>query len=196
MGQGIRSLGGKHGDSRQIRCRDEFCRPQYYGFQEEDFVPLQDEEGKDMICMEAIQQPRMSPGDAGSQIPGIDSFCDPSKDPMLSSVFEHIHFPYDSEKLQGQENLHRIHAIAEYLHRHPGTYVFIEGHCDERGPQAYNLALGTRRANTVRSTLVAEGVDPQRLYTVSFGKERPLVTGHDEGAWSLNRRSQFKVYER
>lgn len=196
MGQGIRSMGGKHGDSRQIRCREDFCRPQYYGYQEDQFVPLQDEQGQDLICMEAIQQSRISPGDAGSSIPGIESFRDPDQDPMLSSVFEHIHFPYDSEKIQGQDNLQKIQAIARYLERHPGTYVFIEGHCDERGPQAYNLALGTRRANSVRSILVAEGVDPERLFTVSYGKERPLVTGHDDKAWALNRRSQFKVYER
>jgi len=115
---------------------------------------------------------------------------------MLSAVFEHIHFPYDSEKIQGQQNLQAIQAIASYMKRHPNTYVFIEGHCDERGPQAYNLALGTRRANSVRTILVAEGVDPERLFTVSYGKERPLVQGHDDEAWRINRRAQFKIYER
>jgi len=196
VGQGFRSLGGKHGDSRQVRCREDFCRPQLYGFQEEDFVPLQDEHGEDMICMEAIQQPRTSPGDAGSSIPGIESFRNPDNDPMLSAVFEHIHFPYDSEKIQGQQNLQATQAIASYMKRHPNTYVFIEGHCDERGPQAYNLALGTRRANSIRTILVAEGVDPERLFTVSYGKERPLVQGHDDEAWRINRRAQFKIYER
>ncbi|NGX58355.1 MAG: Outer membrane protein P6 [Chlamydiae bacterium] len=196
MGQGIRSLGGKHGDSRQVRCREDFCRPQMYGYQEEDFVPLQDEHGQDLICMEATQQPKISPGDAGSSIPGIESFRDPDHDPMLSTVFEHVHFPYDSEKILGQDNMHKIQNIAEYMDRHPNAYVFIEGHCDERGPQAYNLALGTRRANGVRSILIAEGVDSQRLFTVSYGKEQPLVFGHDEAAWTLNRRAQFKVYVR
>ncbi len=196
VGQGFRSLGGKHGDSREIRCREDFCRPQLYGYEEEDFVPLQDEYGQDMICMEAIQQPRVSPGDAGSSIPGIESFRDPQNDPSLSAVFQNVHFPYDSEKLQGQDNLRKIDAIAKHLRNHPNTYVFIEGHCDERGPQAYNLALGTRRANAVRTTLIAEGVDPSRLYTVSYGKERPFARGHDESAWSQNRRAQFKIYER
>lgn len=196
MGQGFRSLGGKHGDSRQVNCREDFCRPQYYGAQEEQFVPLQDEHGEDLICMESIQQSRISPGDMGSSIPGIESFSDPDNDPMLSAVFEHVHFPYDSEKIIGQSNLQKIQAISSYMNRHPNTYVFIEGHCDERGPQAYNLALGTRRANSVRTILIAEGADPERLFTVSYGKERPLVQGHDDQAWTMNRRAQFKVYER
>lgn len=195
MGQGIRCLGGKHGDSRQVRCREDFCRPQLCT-QEDDFIPLQDEHGDDLICMEAIQQSRISPGDVGSSIPGIESFRDPDNDAMLSAVFEHIQFPYDSEKIQGQDNLRKIQTIAAYLKRNPNTYVFIEGHCDERGPQAYNLALGTRRANSVRQILVAEGVDSQRLFTVSYGKERPLVFGHDNEAWAINRRAQFKIYER
>lgn len=195
MGQGFRSLGGKHGDSREIRCREDFCRPQMYGC-EEDFVPLQDEYGQDMVCFEATEQPKVSPGDTGSSVPGIESFRDPASDPNLAYIFQNIHFPYDSEKIQGQDNLHKIETIAHYLKNHPYSYVFIEGHCDERGPQAYNLALGTRRANSVRSILIAEGVDRDHLYTVSYGKERPLKEGHGETVWAKNRRAQFKVYER
>lgn len=196
MGQGMRSLGGKNCDSRQIRDRDEFNRSQGYSYQEEDFVPLQDEAGRDMICMEAISQPKFSPGDRGSSIPGIEAFRDPDRDPMLSAVFEHLQFGFDSERVQGQDNLRKIETIGAYMRRNPNTYVFIEGHCDERGPQAYNLALGTKRANSVRTLLVAEGVDPSRLFTVSYGKERPLVQGRDDSSYKINRRAQFKVYDR
>ncbi|MCB1148538.1 MAG: OmpA family protein [Chlamydiia bacterium] len=195
MGQGVGTLGGKHGDSRQICNRDEFCRAPVQSYRDE-FTPLQDEEGRDMVCMENIQQSPYSPGDKGSPIPGIEAFRDPQKDVMLSAIFENIQFPFDSEKIQGQDNLRKVRTVADYLKKNPNVYVFIEGHCDERGPQAYNLALGTRRANAVRTVLVAEGIDPSRLFTVSYGKERPFVQGHDENAWALNRRSQFKIYER
>ena len=70
--------------------------------------------------------------------------------------------------------------------------VTIEGHCDERGSEEYNLALGERRANAVRRYLVDLGVDGNRLRTVSFGEARPAVPGHDENAWRYNRRSEFK----
>ncbi len=79
---------------------------------------------------------------------------------------------------------------------HPNIYIFIEGHTDERGPQAYNLALGSRRANTVRNLLINEGVDPDRLFTISYGKERPVILERHEEGWAKNRRGEFKIYER
>jgi len=71
--------------------------------------------------------------------------------------------------------------------------VTVEGHCDERGTVEYNLALGDQRAKTVADYLTTLGVSQDRLGSVSFGKERPVETGHDEAAWAKNRRAHFKV---
>jgi peptidoglycan-associated lipoprotein len=72
----------------------------------------------------------------------------------------------------------------------------IEGHTDERASASYNMALGMRRANFVRSFLVKQGADLNRIFTVSQGKERPLAQGHSPDDWKLNRRSEFKIYQK
>ncbi|MBF0294928.1 MAG: peptidoglycan-associated lipoprotein Pal [Magnetococcales bacterium] len=69
--------------------------------------------------------------------------------------------------------------------------VTVEGHCDERGTREYNLALGQKRADAVKQFLISQGVEPSRIRTVSYGKERPLVNGHGEAAWSKNRRADL-----
>ena len=71
----------------------------------------------------------------------------------------------------------------------PSKYLLIEGHCDERGTREYNLALGERRSNATRNYLISMGISPDRISTVSFGKERPDIEGSYEDAWHLNRRS-------
>jgi len=78
---------------------------------------------------------------------------------------------------------------AAFLKRHDKLNVVIEGHADERGTREYNLALGERRANTVKEYLIAQGVDASRVTTVSYGKERPAVLGSNPAAWAQNRRS-------
>ena len=77
---------------------------------------------------------------------------------------------------------------AEWLQRYPARSIIIQGHADERGTREYNLALGDRRANAVRNFLVAVGIDPNRVTTVSFGKEQPVATAANEVAWAQNRR--------
>jgi peptidoglycan-associated lipoprotein len=210
VGRGMRALGGKHGDSRQIHSRTEFegidssdvyFDEQHMGdfdyqdrrYQTSEFVPLQDQaNGFDMLA----PPPRETPGERGSSIPGIDYFRDPHTIPQLSGLFRNIYFEYNSNMVKGELNLQTLHAIADYMRHHPNLYVFIEGHADERGPQSYNLALGSRRANSVRNLLINEGVNPNNLFTISYGKERPVVLEHHEEAWSKNRRVEFKVYER
>jgi peptidoglycan-associated lipoprotein len=82
---------------------------------------------------------------------------------------------------------------AAHLKEMGGLRVTIEGHCDERGTVEYNLALGQRRADAARKYLVDLGIDAGRLSTISYGKERPFAPGHDESAWSQNRRAHFRV---
>jgi peptidoglycan-associated lipoprotein len=82
-------------------------------------------------------------------------------------------------------------ADVAWIKANSAAKVVVEGHCDERGTAEYNLGLGERRAKTVRDFLGAAGIEPGRLRTVSYGKERPFVLGHDESAWRFNRRAHF-----
>jgi len=188
--RGVCALGGKHNDSRQIRCRDELYSTD--PFFNDEFVPVGDAEfGNDFAFSE---QPRNSPGDPGSPVPGIESFFDPSSRPELASTFRNIQFDYDSNLIKGEDNTARVRGIANYMKSHPGTYIFVEGHCDERGAEAYNLALGAKRSNAVRTYLIQEGVNPDNIFTISYGKERPIAYGQNEKSWAQNRRAEFKVY--
>jgi peptidoglycan-associated lipoprotein len=105
---------------------------------------------------------------------------------------EHIYFEFDSSALQpsAQETLAQK---ADYMRQNPGINATIEGNCDERGTDAYNLALGERRANSAKDFLINLGIDGGRLSTISYGEERPLDYGHNEEAWAKNRRDQFVV---
>ncbi len=82
-------------------------------------------------------------------------------------------------------------ASANWLKQHPDLNLLIEGHCDERGTEQYNLALGDRRANSARDFLATLGVEANRMRTVSYGEERPFDQGHDEAAWAKNRRAHL-----
>jgi peptidoglycan-associated lipoprotein len=113
---------------------------------------------------------------------------------MASAAFvnEDVHFAFDSSLLNvGAERI--LEQKATWLQDNGNASVQIEGHCDERGTSAYNLALGERRANAVQEYLTVLGVDPSRLSTISYGEELPLDPGHDETAWSSNRRAHFVI---
>ena len=105
-----------------------------------------------------------------------------------------VHFAFDSAVLssEAQETLRRN---AEFLRQNPETRIAIEGHTDERGTAEYNLALGERRAKSVRDYLVRLGVDASRLETVSYGSEVPLVDERTEAAYDKNRRAQFRTLQ-
>lgn len=200
MGRGARSLAGKHGDSRAVRSREDFYPNQdgYAANAGGDFDPLPDyQNGGDVAMADFVApQPRETPGDPGSSIPGIDSFRDPSTSPELARVFKAVHFEYNSSLVKDASDLNTLKNVADYMKSHSNTYVFVEGHCDERGAEAYNLALGSRRSNSVRNALITDGVDPDHIFTISYGRERPLVLEHHEEAWAQNRRAEFKVYQR
>jgi len=99
-----------------------------------------------------------------------------------------IYFDFDKYDID-PEDQRALAKQAQWLVRYPGKRATIEGHCDERGTRDYNLALGERRANATKNYLVGLGVDPGRLSTVSYGKERPIALGSDEVAWAQNRRA-------
>ncbi len=103
-----------------------------------------------------------------------------------------IHFDFDKyEVRRGDEEI--LKENAAWLKKNPKAKVQVEGHCDERGTVEYNLALGERRANHTKQFLISFGIAPDRISTISYGKERPLDSGHDEDAWAKNRRVHFVV---
>ncbi len=103
------------------------------------------------------------------------------------------YFEYDSNNVE-QHDIGPIKAQANYMVEHPSAKVRLEGNTDERGSREYNIALGLRRAQTVEQLMEAQGVSPDQIAVVSYGKERPVALGHDESAWELNRRVHL-VYE-
>ena len=103
-------------------------------------------------------------------------------------VGDRVFFNLDSSNLSVASKK-ILDTQAHWLVTHPAVKAEIQGHCDERGPRDYNIALGERRANAVKEYLVGKGINGGRLMTISYGKERPAVIGHDELAWSQNRRS-------
>ncbi|PYR82484.1 MAG: peptidoglycan-associated lipoprotein Pal [Acidobacteria bacterium] len=108
------------------------------------------------------------------------------------SPFKPAFFDLDSSDLDDAGRA-IVSANADIMKRYPTWVVTVEGHCDERGTAEYNLALGEKRAVAVKTYLVALGVSPDRLRTVSYGKEFPFDTGHTESAWSKNRRAHFVI---
>jgi len=107
-------------------------------------------------------------------------------------INEDIYFDFDKSNLLplAQDILRRK---ADWLWSNAGASVVIEGHCDERGTNEYNLALGDRRAESARSFLIDLGVAGSRLTTISYGEERPVDSGHNEESWAKNRRAHFTI---
>jgi peptidoglycan-associated lipoprotein len=111
-----------------------------------------------------------------------------ARDVLMEIVF----FEYDSDEITG-DAAELLRLKAAVLQANPGVRVRIEGHADQRGSTEYNLALGQRRAEAVRVFLGNYGVESGRIATSSYGKERPLMDGDDEYAWSRNRRAEFAI---
>ena len=108
------------------------------------------------------------------------------QDRLVQEVGDRVFFDFNKSAVRpdGEETLRRQ---AEFLKQNPGLVITIAGHCDERGTREYNLALGDRRANAARNYLISLGIHPTRISTISYGKERPIVAGHNEAAWAQNR---------
>lgn len=116
----------------------------------------------------------------------MQSLDDPSS-PLSKRV---IYFEFDSSTIQSDYQ-DVISAHAAYLVENPDVSIVLEGHADERGTREYNIALGERRAKAVRQLMTLQGVGEKQLQVISFGEERPVALGHDESAWSLNRRVEI-----
>lgn len=210
MGQGVRTLGGKHGRSCYVPSKNDFAPVDdescwqggspytssgYNSNEYNDFVPLGDEEGE-LAMADTVRPSRHSPGESGSPVPSLEDFSDPSLNPQTAKIFRPIYFGYDESLIKGYENTEILRGIADYMNSHPSLYLAIEGHTDQRGPQSYNSPLGLRRSNSARTFLVNLGIDPDRIFTTTYGKDRLVSLEENENGWSQNRRDEFKIYER
>jgi len=111
-----------------------------------------------------------------------------SQEDLIVNVGDRVFFKYDSSELdRGQKEL--LQDQVTWLKQYSNVSVIIEGHCDERGTREYNLALGEKRAQSVKNYLISLGISSERVSTISYGKERPAVVGSNDGAWAQNRRS-------
>jgi peptidoglycan-associated lipoprotein len=127
----------------------------------------------------------------GSGIPvaSADTFDNMTED-RAALAANTIHFAFDSAAIKSGERAN-LQSVADALKSDPNTKLLIEGNCDERGTEEYNRSLGERRALAAREALAKDGVDPSRVRTISYGKDKPADPGHDEAAWAKNRRDDF-----
>lgn len=131
-----------------------------------------------------------SPTDgAGAETP-VDETAAADTGSTLTVRLDSVYFDFDSFALTSASRS-SLQQIADTLKSSAGARVQIEGHCDERGSNEYNLALGEKRARAVEEYLISQGVDASRLSTISYGEERPAAPGSDEESWSKNRRAEF-----
>ena len=114
------------------------------------------------------------------------------KEEMAKFENEDIHFDFDKYYIR-PDAAEILKKKAQWLKEHPEVHLLIEGHCDERGTEEYNLALGERRANSAKEFLVSLGIDPKRISIISYGEERPVDPRSCEEAWAKNRRDHFVI---
>jgi peptidoglycan-associated lipoprotein len=136
-------------------------------------------------------QDSLSADNAGGNA-GISLELKGDSDSGTAGGLQTVYFGFDSSSLDSSSQ-DSLRANAEFLKTNASVDVQVEGHCDERGGIQYNLALGERRAKAVRDYLVAQGVTSRRITIISYGKEKPTAFGHEEGAWSKNRRANFVI---
>jgi peptidoglycan-associated lipoprotein len=132
----------------------------------------------------------VAPAAAETVAPAAVAVIDELNDPDSILAKRSTHYPFDVSVVQ-EDDKPLVQAHAKYLSEHPERNVRLEGNCDERGSNEYNLALGQRRADGVRKMLQLGGVNASQMTTVSYGEEKPKATGHNEASWMQNRRTDI-----
>ncbi|OQX89704.1 MAG: peptidoglycan-associated lipoprotein [candidate division Zixibacteria bacterium 4484_93] len=117
---------------------------------------------------------------------------EPEPEPEPELVFPTVYFHFDKYDIVDSSRV-ALASVAEQLIAHPDVNIIVEGHCDERGTEQYNLALGQKRAQSVKDFLVSYGIEATRIDLISYGEERPADPRHNEEAWGKNRRAELKV---
>jgi peptidoglycan-associated lipoprotein len=186
--QGLAYLGLLEEESRIVATSQEI-----YQSREEEFVPLRDQDLSSQYMDESYSQPKEAKNSVKKGSIASEQFSKPST--TLASIFSTVYFNTDEHVLSQKEYYQVINRIASYMKKNPHVYLSVEGHCDQRASEAYNLALGTRRAQFIRSLLVKAGVEQDLIHTVSFGKERPVSKGNTKESLAKNRRVEFKIFQ-
>ena len=135
-----------------------------------------------------VETPVVPPPPAPAPVPVAPAPPPPA--PPVPPPLKDVFFDFDRSVVRNEQKA-ALNDNAGWLKENSGAKIIVEGHCDERGTAEYNLALGERRAKAVKDYLVGAGIAPDRVSTISYGKERPFVLGHDESAWKWNRRAHF-----
>ena len=115
--------------------------------------------------------------------------------PPAAAGIAPVYFSYNESAIPAAEQ-GKVANAALFLMQNPGVVLLVEGNCDERGTNEYNMSLGEFRAQSVRNALIAQGIDAARVQTTSYGEEKPATAGHNESAWRLNRRGDFAFFQR
>jgi peptidoglycan-associated lipoprotein len=118
----------------------------------------------------------------------------PSEADLFAKNVKDLFFDFDKATIRSDQ-VPVTNNDAQFLDQHPDIKIMVEGHCDDRGSEEYNIALGVNRANTLKQSLEQEGVSAGRINTISYGKEKPFCTGDNEQCWRQNRRDHV-VFER
>ena len=135
--------------------------------------------------------PTITPGETPTGIPQANPDLINNMVPDRAALAAYtIHFAFDSAVIRDSEQAN-LQSVAQQLSADPNTKLLVEGNCDERGTEEYNRSLGERRALAAREALAKLNVDPMRIFTRSYGKDKPVDPGHDEAAWKQNRRDDF-----
>ncbi|MGD9898509.1 MAG: peptidoglycan-associated lipoprotein Pal [Calditrichaceae bacterium] len=139
-----------------------------------------------------VKQVVETPVEVEKPVEEVETDSDANAKTKVELRFAEIYFDYDKFEITSTAR-QTLAGYARSLKENPNVKLLIEGHCDERGTIEYNLALGERRADSVKKYLVNSGVESSRLSTISYGKERPVVLGTGESSWAKNRRSAFMI---
>ncbi|MCX8108730.1 MAG: OmpA family protein [Verrucomicrobiae bacterium] len=139
---------------------------------------------------ESITSVKLPESPSGYAQPSIDELIEGMVADTNYFRAQTVYFDFDSSLIKTTE-YPKIHAVGDALKSRTDTKLMIDGHCDERGTEEYNRALGERRALAIREALIKYGIAPERMSTRSWGEDRPAVLGHNEEAWSKNRRGEF-----
>lgn len=127
-------------------------------------------------------------------MPSAQNMSSPSDEDLFARDVKDVYFDYDKYTIRPSEESHTEGDVA-FFQEHSNVKFLIEGHCDDRGSEEYNIALGTNRANTVKQTLIQHGISADRIQTISYGKERPFCSEDNEQCWQKNRVGHI-VYQR